>query len=386
MSGCSIHHFRTIDRPLSPEEMEEIDSWSSRFSPTSTGVTYIYHYGSFKQSVNTVFPKYFDAMLHINNWGTKRLLFRLPKDIVDRRTLSRYENSNGEISLGFWKANDYIILDLQFDDEHGGGWLDEDHYSIDRLVPLREEILNGDYRSLYLGWLMVQQNVFDYEDEYEEEWEETEEGALLPPIPANLQQLTAAQKYLMEAFDIEENLVKAAATFSPNTQQQAPNYRQLITLLSDKEKDDFLIRFAAGEKRTDVQLRQRLEALGGGKTSIQTGQSPPWARLLELSDEIETATAIELSKQRAAAHAKKMEELRSQKAELWKNAESQALRFNASGYDQATKIIIQLKQVADYENNQRAFEQHLGEFITPFIRRPALIRRLRDNGLLSIKG
>jgi len=41
MGSFTMHRFRTIDRPLSKQEMEEIDSWSSRFSPTSTGVTYV---------------------------------------------------------------------------------------------------------------------------------------------------------------------------------------------------------------------------------------------------------------------------------------------------------------------------------------------------------
>jgi len=28
MSGCSIHHFKTVDRPFTEEEKTEIDSWS----------------------------------------------------------------------------------------------------------------------------------------------------------------------------------------------------------------------------------------------------------------------------------------------------------------------------------------------------------------------
>ena len=73
MSSFEMHRFRTIDQPLSKLEMEEIDSWSSRFSPTSMGVNYIYHYGSFKKDVDKVFPKYFDAMLYVSSYGQKQL-------------------------------------------------------------------------------------------------------------------------------------------------------------------------------------------------------------------------------------------------------------------------------------------------------------------------
>jgi len=141
MSGFEMHRFRTIDRPLSREEMEEIDSWSSRFSPTSTGVTYIYHYGSFKKSVDTVFPQYFDAMLYVDSWGTKQLMFRFPKDLVDWNELRQFT---------------HIKMDLYWSEEEGSGWMEEEDYVLDALLPLREEILNGDFRTLYLGWLMVQ--------------------------------------------------------------------------------------------------------------------------------------------------------------------------------------------------------------------------------------
>lgn len=183
MSGCSIHHFKTIDRPFTDTERKEIDSWSSRFSPSSNDIRYIYHYGSFKQRVDKVFPKYFDALLHVDNWGTTQLMFRFPKNLVDWKTLFNYTIIRGETYLDFKRTGDYLILDLCWHNEEGGGWIEEEDYMVDSITALREEILQGDYRSLYLGWMMVQQHVPEWENIDDEELDEEELAALQPAVP-----------------------------------------------------------------------------------------------------------------------------------------------------------------------------------------------------------
>lgn len=302
MSGCSIHHFKTIDRPFTKAEQEEIDSWSSRFSPTSTEVRYIYHYGSFKQNADKVFPKYFDAMLHVDNWGTKQLLFRFPKELVDWKVLLQFTNIHDEICLDFRKAGDYIILDLNFWEEEGGDWIEEDDYRIDDYLAIREEILNGDYRSLYLGWLMVQENRKEYEVEYEEGWEEEEDALQLPPIPANLHQLTTAQKALIELFEIDKQLLQAVTVLSPTPSQQTPDYSTLLKFLTTDEKDDFLLRLAAGEPRLELKLRQRLDDLGGKTKNLDYAQSPSWTSILKGAIAIEEENTKTATEQQQLAH------------------------------------------------------------------------------------
>lgn len=391
MSGFEMHRFRTIDRALSRDEMEEIDSWSSRFSPTSMGVNYIYHYGSFKKDVNTVFPKYFDAMLYVDSWGTKQLMFRFPKELVDFKALVQYDNKRGYGRyLDCKRVGNYIILDLYWNEEEGGEWVEEEDYILDTLLPLREEILNGDYRTLYLGWLMVQgagdwKEEEDNEDEDDEDWVDDEEQTSMPPIPANLQQLTAAHLYLIDRFEIDEDLVKAAAASSPSTSQQKPDYKKLIALLPNEEKEVFLLRFAMGERHTEIQLRQRLEELGG-KKDLAYGKSPSWEVLTKKAKVIEEETVKRLAEERRIAHINRMESLILQQPKMWQEAENNILKVRGNSYDKATKILCELKEIAEYEDKTRAFEQKLGEFLSPYIRRGALVRRLRNSGVMTIKG
>ncbi|MFK7984294.1 MAG: hypothetical protein AB8G86_30250 [Saprospiraceae bacterium] len=386
MSGFAMHRFRTIDQPLTRAEMDEIDSWSSRSSPTSTGVTYVYHYGSFGQNAEKVFPKYFDAMLYVDSWGTKQLMFRFPKDLVDWKGLTQFTNIKEYYRhLDFKRVGNYVIMDLYWNEEEGGEWVEEEDYILDTFLPLREEILNGDYRTLYLGWLMVEQ--YKREKGHEEEYDDYDEDySSMPSIPANLQRLTTAHQYLIEKFEITEDIVKAAAAVSPNASQQQPDYKKLIALLSNEEKEAFLLRFAIGERRTEIQLRQRLEELGDGKKELAFGKSPSWEALTKKAKIIENEAAKEAAEVQRVAHINRMEKLISQKMRLWHEAENNILKAQGNSYDKATKILYELKEIAAYEKEERKFEQKLGEFISPYIRRAALIRRLRAGGVMGIKG
>lgn len=393
MSGCSIHHFKTIDRPFTNEERAEIDSWSSRFSPTSTEVRYVYHYGSFKKSVNDVFPKYFDAMLHFDNWENKQLMFRFPKALVDIEVLNQFSHKNKweYCYLQFKEVDEYVIMDLKYSVEEGGDWIMEDQYELGALLPLREEILNGDYRSLYLGWLMVQQDGTEWEDEEfeDEDYDET----TMPPIPANLQALTLAQKSLMDTFWIDEGLVEAAATVSPDARQQTMDYKKLISLLSEEEKETYLLQFVVEQPGIRMQLRQRLETLGGDKKSLAFGTSPSWVDLVQIATQKDKERAarneIERQKEEELARLARIEELKAmipKKETMWQKATEHLKDTYASAYDAATNIISDLKEVAEYEGKLAEFEQQLDVFVRDYTRRPAFIRRLRDKDILKIKG
>jgi len=385
MSGCTIHHFKTIDRPLTNEEKQEIDTWSSRFSPTSTEVRYIYHYGSFKKSVNKVFPKYFDALLHVDNYGTKQLMFRFPKDLIDWELVTRFTNIQNEICLDFRKVGDYVIMDLNFWEEEGGDWIEEDDFIVDDYLGIREEILNGDYRSLYLGWLMVQQQVQDYEEEYEEDWEEEEEGLLLPPIPANLQNLTPAQKALIKLFEIDKDLIAAVSSFSPNPSQTTPDYQDLLKLLSPEEKDDYLLRLAKGESRIELKFRQRLDELGGKTKDLDFNQSPSWTTILQRAIALDEENTKQADENERIAHINRMESLILKQPAMWEETAILMLKSNGSAYDKVVKILRELKEVAEYEEKERVFEQKLGEFISPYLRRGAFMRRVQASGIMTIE-
>ena len=78
MSEYQYDEFRAIDRPLSENERDELGKVSSRAEITSTSFVNTYNYGDFRGGPETLTERYFDAFVYVANWGTRRLMFRIP--------------------------------------------------------------------------------------------------------------------------------------------------------------------------------------------------------------------------------------------------------------------------------------------------------------------
>ena len=90
MSEYQFYEFRSIDKPLTETEMDEIASWSSRTDPTPHGAAFVYNYGNFGRDELKVVEQYFDALFYISNWGSARLVFKFPRDLLDLEAVGRY--------------------------------------------------------------------------------------------------------------------------------------------------------------------------------------------------------------------------------------------------------------------------------------------------------
>src|SRR5436189_2815992 len=122
MSEYQYYEFQAIDRPLTEKEMEELGALSSRAEITSTSFTNEYNYGDFRGDVDKVLAKYFDAHLYVANWGTHRLMFRLPGELVDVEAMRPY--CDGEfVSLS--EKGPSVLLGLCSNPEDGGGEWEE---------------------------------------------------------------------------------------------------------------------------------------------------------------------------------------------------------------------------------------------------------------------
>ena len=162
------------------------------------------------------------------NWGTRRLLFPFPKLVIDPQTIQPYCREN---FLTLEVEDKYYILAFSLDDEEPDyEWLEAEGI-LGKLAPIREQIMQGDYRALYLSWMKA----VSIEDP-EEDNPETE-----PPIPAGLGKLNSSHQAFIEFFELDEHLVKAAAKASPKLQSAsiAP-LEKALTQLSREECENFL--------------------------------------------------------------------------------------------------------------------------------------------------
>ena len=233
MSEYQYYEFLALDRPLSESEQQAVSELSSRVDPHPRRAVFVYHYSDLPIDERDLVAQYFDAMFYIANWGTTRLIFRLPKELVDLHHIELYSL---EYFIEFETRGDYVLLDIQTNDEDGYGWIDGEG-QLDSLVGLREDILAGDYRLLHLAWLAAVDSGY-----FEEEMTE-------PPVPAGLQILTPALERFIEVFRIGKGTVAAAARASvAQPQLEEHTLRVKIAALTRSECNEWLLRLAKGEE------------------------------------------------------------------------------------------------------------------------------------------
>ena len=183
MSEYQYYEFLAVDRPLTTAEQAEVRQLSTRARITATSFTNEYHWGDFKGSPDQLMQHYYDAHLYFANWGTHRIMLRLPRTLLDPKIAGQY-CVEGQVRMS--TTREHVILDLTSEDE-AGEWVEDTEESLSAIVGVRSELAAGDLRPLYLAWLSGYGGWERDEDAFGEE----DEDGLEPPVPAGLGSLTA---------------------------------------------------------------------------------------------------------------------------------------------------------------------------------------------------
>ncbi|HEY6840793.1 MAG TPA: hypothetical protein VI114_06205, partial [Chthoniobacterales bacterium] len=248
MSEFQCYQFRKIDGSLSDEAIEEISDLSSRAEVSSTSALFTYDYGDFPADPLKVLMKHFDALFYTANWGTRRLAFRFPKFSVNQEVLSRFafeEKINIEGNCG------HLIVDLFFDDDSFSEWFDEGR-TLDRVIGVYDDLLAGDYRPLFLSWLQAVLVAYGWNPD-----------VTLGPIPPGLNELVERHRMLIDLFEIDLDLIAAAASFSDPIQQVSnEDLAEAIESMPVAQQAAFLRRMVLGESPAIVtaELRRHLRS------------------------------------------------------------------------------------------------------------------------------
>jgi hypothetical protein len=87
----------------------------------------------------------------------------------------------------------------------------------------------------------------------------------------------------------------------------------------------------------------------------------------------------------AMAEARRIAELKAlaeREDEAWCEVDALIQQSQAKAYDEAVRLLKRLEDLAEHQNRRSAFEGHLGQIHDRYSRRSALIRRLREAGLI----
>ncbi len=380
MSEYQYYEFLALDRSLTATEKAYVKSISSRVQITSNQVIFVYNYGDFRGNPQEVLTKCFDIMLYMANWGSRQLMFRFPKSLVNLKTLEAYCL---EDLITISTTHNSVVLDINIMDEDISAWIDSGEGYLSDMVSLREHILQGDFRCLYIAWLKAATIYFD-PDEFD-----PDEDLLEPPIPNNLDSLSGSLDAFIDFFEIDRDLITGAAIASDELQEEEEeeSLEDLIPDLSDQEKNNFLARLLQGETHLNVQLTRRLQELSG-KTEIDLDSTSNTSRrklsqLLKLA-EGETNQRLEKEQElQRQAKLQKLEELAKRKDRVWEQVFQAISLKQSKPYDQAVANLLDLRDLADYQGNLEGFQARINQMKKDYSRRPGLISRLKKVGLIG---
>jgi hypothetical protein len=377
MSEYQYHEWQTVDRVLTYEEQAAVNNLSSHIEVSSSKAVVTYHWSDFRHDPKQVLLKYFDAYFYLANWGSLRLIFRFPPGLLDEVDIEPYCVDE---YITFETVGKYQVLDLDFSPEDDGDWM-EAEANLSHFIQLRADLLEGDYRLLYLAWLKA---MTFYGESYEDEDNDPDIAAYdrEPPVPPGLKKLSPPLQNFVQVFEIDPFLVQAAAEASPDLKRAlAVDYRELIERLPRAECDEFLARLAEGDPGVGLALRKRLGA-------FLPQERPLPARLRTTQQLLRRAEQLEkAAKERQAAAARQkhiaaMKALAAREAQAWQQVDIllETGRKIASVYDEATGMLEQLNQLAEFQDTQGVFQERLRRLAQKYSSRPSLMARWKKRG------
>jgi hypothetical protein len=377
MSEYQYYEWQTLERPLTAAEQAAVNGLSSHIDVTSSQAIVTYNWGNFKHDPIKVLAKYFDAYLYIANWGTRRLVFRFPKGLLDAAAIEPYCD---EYHAHIENVGDVQVLEFEMSEEEGfDEWMDE-RGLLSTLARVRDDILQGDYRALYLAWLKAMSLE---SDDYNEDEDDPENlfNDPEPPLPAGLKQLTPPLKAFADFFEIDPFLISAASERSRSlTPLQEADFAPWISRLSRRECDEFLFKIVNAESGAVTALRKKLLSFEKPVPRVET-HPRTFGELLKTAEKLSQTEARHQAEEKRKKHIAEMQELAKREAQTWQDIEI-LLRsgYTARNYDDATGWLSKLQQLSEFQGTQENFKIRVRDLSERYKKRPALIERLEKKG------
>ncbi len=377
MSEYQYYEWQALERPLTATEQAAVNGLSSHIDVTSSQAIVTYEWGDFKHDPIAVLAKYFDAHIYITNWGTRHLAFRFPKGILDTKTVEMYCD---EEHIRIKTLGQAQILEIEINEEEGfDEWIDE-RGLLSTLGRLRDDIMQGDYRALYLAWLKAMKLEASYNDE-----DEDDPDSLLndhePPLPAGLKHLTPPLKRFASFFEIDPFLISAASEQSPDlTPLQEVDLVPLIARLTRQECNEFLLKIANAEPGAAAALRKKLYSFEKSAPKVETDPRI-FGEILETAKKSRQAESRRQAEAKRKKHIAEMQELAKREAQTWQEIENLVeIGSTARNYDDAIALLSKLQQLSEFQGTQANFIARVRELGERYRRRTALIERFRKKG------
>ena len=378
MSEYQYVAFRAIDGPVSEKHLAYMRKQSTRAEITPWSFDNEYNFGDFHGDALELLRRGYDLHLHYANFGIRSLFFRLPDGLPDPKAAAPY--LDGE-SLKFVKDKTGPSGTLAIEPAHEPGDLEEiwdfDEW-IDRLIPLRAELLSGDLRPLYLAHLAVLRDMNHDPDE-----------TIEAPVPIGLGKPTPAQLALAEFYEIGRGLITAAAPdvpAAPLSIDPRAGFSEWLAAQPETAKSAWLTDLMA---KTDSSVRAELLAAYRQARAPQTWptlqRSMSMAQLEAEAKEIEDEMGRKKAAAFARARAQKLAKMAQDPKPFLREAEKLVENRSTEGYAKASSLLAEIREALAGSDRADIADNHAWKIHQKHLTLKMLTSALRQKGFLPKK-
>lgn len=182
--SSTSYEFLAVERPLEREERAAVSSLSRRVSPSKRRASFVYHVDGYDipGGWENLMANYYDVMCSEDyDWWTLAMAF--PTTEKEQDELLKYEfTGNNDLGISVTPLEERTIVSiscvLDYEYLHESfAFKDLDFETnstlLNLLTAIRRQLMEGDYRSLYVVWEVYR---FEEEEEYLEKPIERKEG------------------------------------------------------------------------------------------------------------------------------------------------------------------------------------------------------------------
>ena len=375
MSEYQYYEFQAIDRPLGEADIRALEGLSTRARITATSFVNHYNWGDFGGNPGNMMERWFDLHLYLANWGTRRLMIRVPKRFLDRSRLKVFLREVDGVHVRVSGRN--LIVDIWSEDEaREYDHLDDGPGLLGAMAPLRSDVLSGDLRLFYLLWLTAVE-AGDLEDDEKE------------PLPG-IGPLTGSLEAFADFFHIDSDLVQVAAEAPVNAdlgKVSATARRRAVEAIPHAEKTALLRRLVDADPHVMVEVQRRV------REAVTLPAGEPQARRRTVADlrdraeeirearRVATAKRVEAERRRQAEEAERarrarIKAVRQRGESVWGEIETEIERRNPSGYDRAVGLIFDLRALAEEDGTTEEFSKRVRSICDRHARKWSFLERL----------
>lgn len=387
MSEYQYVVFQAVDGPLNDKQLEFAQRQSTRAEVSRWSLSVEYHYSSFRGDVDGLLQRGYDVYLQYTSYGNREIKLRLPRGMPCAKSVwSRYVDGERLNWKSDAKGSGGILTLRPF---HEAGDLEEvweTQKYLDAAIHVRERLMCGDLRALYLLWLCAADD--DYNDPAE---------MIEPPVPHGISGIAAHCGQLLWFFGLDPLLLAAAGkdVETAPTDESQDHAARWVKALGEQPAKDLLLRLLIGDTAS---IKASLLA------EIRDSQAPDgWPTsdkqrtLDELRQKMATLRAEEDAQQARKAQAKakreaakaereradRMQEMLKDPDKWLREAEQLVDTRGTDNYQAAAEILNDLREAVGGDEGDKIARRYAANLAKKYPTLNRLKSSLRKRGLLE---